>query len=163
VEKKMKKVLTSSLVAKDTKHHVRKNKMHKFEVILAAAAFCAAGCGGSSGSNVKCGSGTQQEGNECVVATDPLVGIWNGSRSDNPSYQAQCTFAADYTWGCILLQDGWPSTWSRIEPNVYFFDYSNNEGCDGRTTFSDNNNTMSMVMSGPLFFSGMTLSMTRVQ
>lgn len=110
-----------------------------------------------------CGPGTELVNGACVVSQDPLVGVWMASRSDNPSNQSQCTFAPDHTWACTLLQNGWPSTWSRIQPNNYFLNYSNNEGCNGSTTFSDDNSTVSMLISGDSIFSGMTLSMSRVQ
>ena len=83
---------------------------------------------------VKCGAGTVQVGNECVLPQpplDPLVGAWANASG------ALCDFFPNRAWNqaCLNL-DGWARTWDRIGENRYVFE-STYRNCLVKTEFAD--------------------------
>jgi hypothetical protein len=93
---------------------------------------------------LSCGPGTMQVGEQCLPtsgAPDPLIGVWSA-----PNGQ-QCTFVSGGAWDCFW-HDGWPSTWSRMSDDTYFFGISNGPPCTGKATFSDDGTRVTLILTG---------------
>jgi hypothetical protein len=91
-----------------------------------------------------CGSGTRQDGLECVPddrAADPLIGSWATSTGRT------CDFFPTRAWNqhCLPL-DGWAKTWARVGENQYVFE-STYRNCWAQTTFSNSNNSVQIRAS----------------
>jgi hypothetical protein len=126
----------------------------------AVAASLALAC---SQSQLVCGTGTEQVGDECVVAQpnpDPLVGEWTPA---DGTHVTSCAFYSTGEWTC-WWSDGWPSSWHRLDRDWYVFGVSNGTACDGRTTFSADESTVSIVLDcHGAFADGATVTLARVR
>jgi hypothetical protein len=127
--------------------------------LMLTAGSLVVACGGRN-----CGRGTEASGSECVPAhatPDPLIGFWIVEPSG--TYAAtRCAFYSTGEWTCIWA-NGWTSTWNRLGENWYVFAVSNGNPCDGRTTFADDNNSVTIVLNcNGGYQDGWTYTLSRV-